>query len=106
MSCDVRKPDFCICENKAADQLCGYSCAVIAQLISGFIFTTWIVQSLYFLNPKFRASIHFQWLYSPVYIGPGRRPRRPGFLIRRLIYRPEDQWSCETPHLIFGPSTK
>ena len=23
MSRDVRKPDFCICENKAADQLCG-----------------------------------------------------------------------------------
>ena len=22
MSGDVRKPDFCICENKAADQLC------------------------------------------------------------------------------------
>ena len=24
LSRDVRKPDFCICENKAADQLCGY----------------------------------------------------------------------------------
>ena len=23
MSCDLRKPDFCICENKDADQLCG-----------------------------------------------------------------------------------
>ena len=23
MSCDVRKPDFCICENKGADQLRG-----------------------------------------------------------------------------------
>ena len=23
MSRDVRKPDFCICQNEAADQLCG-----------------------------------------------------------------------------------
>ena len=23
MSCVMRKPDFCICENKGADQLCG-----------------------------------------------------------------------------------
>ena len=50
-----------------------------AKLISAFVFATWIVQSLYFLNPKFRVSSHLLWLYSPVCIGPGRKPRRPVF---------------------------
>ena len=36
------------------------SCAVTAQLISAFVFATWIVQHLYFLNPKFQASSHLQ----------------------------------------------
>ena len=71
----MRKPDFCICQNKDADQLRGYS----AKLISAFVFATRIVQSLYFLNPKFQASSHFLWLYRPVCVGPGRKPRRPVF---------------------------
>ena len=50
----VRKPDFCICKNKDADQL-----RDTAKLISAFVFATRIVQSLYFLNPKFQASRHF-----------------------------------------------
>ena len=37
----MRKPAFCICENRGADQ------QVTAKLISGFVFGTWIVQSLY-----------------------------------------------------------
>ena len=49
----VRKPAFCICENKDADQL-----PVTAKLISAFVFATQIVQSLYFLNLKFQASSH------------------------------------------------
>ena len=32
------------------------SCAVTAQLISAFVFAEQIVQSLFFLNPKFQAS--------------------------------------------------
>ena len=32
--------------------------AVTAKLISAFVFATQIVQSLYFLNPKFQASSH------------------------------------------------
>ena len=59
----MRKPDFCI----------------TAKLISAFVFATRIVQSLYFLNPKFQASSHLLWLYSLVCIGPGRKPRRPVF---------------------------
>ena len=70
MSRDVRKPDFCTCENKAADQLCGNRTAD---------FATQIVQSLYFLNPNLQASSHFLWLPSPVCVGPGRKPRRPVF---------------------------
>ena len=65
MSHVVRKPAFCICEIKDADQL------------RFFAFTTRIVQSLYFLNSKFQASSHLLWLYSPVCVGPGRKPRRP-----------------------------
>ena len=55
------------------------SFAVTAKLISAFVFATWIVQSLYFLNPKFQASSHLLWLYSPVCVGPGRKPRRQVF---------------------------
>ena len=33
--------------------------AVTAQLISAFVFTIRIAQSLYFLNPKFQVSSHF-----------------------------------------------
>ena len=70
----MRKPDFCICENKDADQLRGN-----AKLISAFVFATQIVQSLHFLNPKFQASSQLLQLYSPVCVGPGRKPRRPVF---------------------------
>ena len=61
MSRVMRKPAFCICENKGQ-----ISCAVTAQLISAFVFATQIVQSLFFLNPRFPASNHLLWLYSPV----------------------------------------
>ena len=37
------------------------SCTVPEQLITTFVFTTWIVQSIYFLNPKFQASINSQF---------------------------------------------
>ena len=44
----MRKPDFCICEKKDADQQCGSDlcgdstdvCAVNAQMISAFVFAT------------------------------------------------------------------
>ena len=64
-------PAFCICK-KNADQV---GCTVAAQLISSFVFTTKIVQSLYFLYPKFPASCHLMWLYSLVCVGPGRHPK-------------------------------
>ena len=36
------------------------SFAVPAKLISAFVFATWTVQNLYFLNTKFQASSHLQ----------------------------------------------
>ena len=54
-------------------------CAVTALLISAFVFATHIVQSLFFLNPKFQASSYLLWLHSLVCVGPGRKPRRPVF---------------------------
>ena len=65
----MRKPALCICKTKAQ-----ISSAITAQLISVFVFTTKIVQSLYFLNPKFQASSHFLLLFSPVCVGPSRKP--------------------------------
>ena len=50
-----------------------------ASLISAFVFAIWIVESLYYLNPKFQACSHLLWLYSPVCVGPGRKSRRPVF---------------------------
>ena len=60
MSRFMGKSTFCICKNKDADQLCGNrdTAKLTAKLISVFVFATWIVQSLYFLNPKFQASSH------------------------------------------------
>ena len=55
------------------------SFAVSAKLISALVFATRIVQSIYLLNPKFQCSSHLLWLYSPVCVGPGRKPRRPVF---------------------------
>ena len=54
MSLVMRKPAFYICENKDADQLRGNREA--DQRLC--FFATRIVQSLYFLNPKFQASSH------------------------------------------------
>ena len=49
------------------------------SLAVAFVFATRIVQFLYFLNLKFQASSHLLWLYSPVCVGPGRKPRRQVF---------------------------
>ena len=46
-----------------------------AKLISAFVFATRIVRSLSYLNTKFQASYHLLWLYSPVCVGPGQKPK-------------------------------
>ena len=54
---------------------------VTAKLISAFFCTSCLVQYLYFLNTKFQASSHLQWLYSLVCV----RIHIVGFLTLRLI---------------------
>ena len=51
------------------------SFAVTAKMISAFVFATRIVQFLYFLNPKVPFSSHLLCLYSPVSVGPVRKPQ-------------------------------
>ena len=62
------------------------SFAVTAKLISVFVFGTRIVQSFCLPNPKFQVSSHLLWLYSPVCVGPGRKPWRPVFWRRGPCY--------------------
>ena len=61
------KPTICIGKNEGADQLCNNSEADRRLCLRK-------VQFLYVLNPKFPASNHLLWLYSPVCVGPGRNP--------------------------------
>ena len=70
----VRKPAFAYAKTKTQ-----ISFAETAKLISAFVFATRIVQSPYFLKPKFQVSSHPLWLYSPACVRPGRKPRRPVF---------------------------
>ena len=76
----MRKRDFCLCENKGADQLRGNR-----EADHAFVFATRIVLFLFFLNPKFQASSLLLRLYRPVCVGPGRKPRRPVFSRRGSI---------------------
>ena len=51
------KPKICIGENKGADQLCS-NC----EADHAFVFAPRIVQFLFYLNPKFEASIDSSFL--------------------------------------------
>ena len=83
----MRKPVFASAKTKTE-----ISFAVIAKLISAFVFAKRLVQYLYILNPKFQASSLLLWLYSPVCVGPGRKPRRPVFSQQVSIneYKPDE----------------
>ena len=65
----VRKPTFCICENKDADQLRGTREAD-QRLCFRYLDSTIPLLP----NPKFPASSHLQWLYSLVCVRPGQNP--------------------------------
>ena len=80
MSHVMKKPAFCICENKDADQLHS-KCAADQRLCFRYIYST---IPRYFLDPKFQASGHL-WLYSLVCIGTGRNPLKTCFLMIRFI---------------------
>ena len=90
MSRVIRKPDFCLCENKGADQLritAQISFAVTAKLISAFVFATPIVQSFFYLNLKFQASSRFLRLY------------RTGRFVPGLVGNPEDRFSHDVAQM-------
>ena len=72
----MRKPTFAYAKTKTqiSFAVTAISFAVTAKLISAFVFASWIVQSLYYLNPKFQASRHLLWRYRLVCVGPGRKP--------------------------------
>ena len=71
LSSIIRKPDFCICENKGTDQLC-------SNHTSDQRLCFHHIDSMIPLLPKtkFQASNHLLWLYSPVCVGHGRKLRR------------------------------
>ena len=78
----MRKPDFCICENKDADQLRGSRKADQRPC-----FATQIVQSLF--NT---ASSHLLWRYRLVCVRPGRKP--------------EDRFSHNEVHIMYSALMK
>ena len=71
----MRKPDFCIWENKDTDQLRGNR-----EADHAFVFTIQIVQSIFYLNPKFQASSHL-----PDLCRTWSETTKTGFLTTRLI---------------------
>ena len=93
----VRKPAFCICENKDADQLRGNREAD-QRLYFRYIDSTISLVPKY---EKIRASSHLVWLYSLVYVGPGRKPRRPVFSQRDFVLINENTIFMTTTILCF-----
>ena len=68
-------------------------------------FAVHVVQSLYFINPKCQASSHLLWQYSPVCVGPGRKPRRPlshneaHFICQPVTIQESTTWNVHEPCL-------
>ena len=75
MSLVMRKPTFCICENKDADQLRGNREAD-RRLCFCYNDSTIPLLPKY---QKFQASSHILWVYSLVCVGTGRKPQRQVF---------------------------
>ena len=62
------------------------SCAVTVQLISAFVFATWILQYLIFLKPKLQASRIFSVTVQAGLCWAWLETEIVSFLLRRLIY--------------------
>ena len=86
--CVMRKPDFCICENKDADQLRGN-----AKLICAFVFAAQMVQSLLFL--KIRN-------FKPLAILCGCTD----WFVSDLVGNPEDRFSHVAAQIIVHVQTR
>ena len=81
----MRKPAFCICENQDADQL-----RVNREGDQRLCFR--YSDSTIPLLPKSEIQVpsHPLWQYSPVCVGPGRKPRRPVFSQRGSFLEASD----------------
>ena len=77
MSHIMRKLAFEYAKTKQQISCAVISCAVTAQLISAFVFAAQIVQSLFFLNPKFKPLAIFcgctAWFVSDLVRNPENR---------------------------------
>ena len=76
----MRNPACCICKDEGADQLHG-SRAADQHLCFRYMSNT--ISLL--LNPKFKASSHFLWLYSLICVRPDQKPRRQVFSRRSSV---------------------
>ena len=81
MSRVMRKATFCICENNDADQVRGNR-----EADQRFCFRYIDSTSLYFLNPKFQASIAIFCSCSAWFVSDQVGNQNVGFLMTRLIY--------------------
>ena len=68
----TRNPVFCICDNKSIQIICAAS----VQLISAFVFASWLLQSLFFLHLTYQVPSDLLGLHSPVCVRPGQKPGR------------------------------
>ena len=77
----MSKPDFCICENKGADQLHGNRVAYLSLCFP-------YIGSTIPLLPKseFEDSSHLLWLYSQV--------------CDRLVGNPKERFSHDAAHMV------
>ena len=90
----MRKPAFCICENKDADQLRG-SREADQRLCFRY------KDSTIPLLPTYEASNHLVWSCSPVCVGPGRKPQRPVFSQRgSMIYVVNNKGTDQTAWML------
>ena len=67
LSCIMRKPDFCLCVNKGADQLCS-NCNCTTDQRLPFSLHGSIVQLLFFFYTKFQVSSQLLLLHRPVLV--------------------------------------
>ena len=70
MSCAMRKPDLCICKNKAANELCSY-CTADWRLCFHYTDST--------ISLLLKSKISSSWLYRPVCVTPGLKSQSPIF---------------------------
>ena len=72
---------ICMCKNKGE-----ISFIVTAKLISAFVFSTLIVQFLYFVNPKFPASSHLISACTARFVSNLFEKHIVGFFMSQLLY--------------------